>query len=274
MLSLLPNISFSRFISDASLASLKNVRNFFNEKPLTGKEAEKYLRETNKSFLDYYYLGILFFENNKTKLAVEYFTKSIKKKDDYYATYLSRAYSYYLLKKITLGMRDLDLIIKNANTEYLIGMAYYYKGLIQSENPYKYGGCDKATQSFNKALIFKLIRPEILYQIAFCNSSNYQVAMEKINQAIQLATGKDGQTKYFLLKGDILYRGGLYQKALETYKITLQSIKSNNLWYQEVTEKIEATQQRILLNNMQKRLLNKVKSYCVFSGNGMVCFEK
>lgn len=269
-----PNVSFSERL----LKSSQSVSEFFKGKPLTSKEAYKYLSQTNKTFLDYFYLGKFFSENSKEKLAVRYFSKSIKKNDNYFTTYLYRAYSYYLLEKYTLSMRDLDRIIKSEKSDYLVGMAYYYKGIIQSENPYKFGGCSKARESFYNAQRYEPIVPEALYRRAACNSSNYKVAIEDINKAIKLSTNQGNKLNYYLLKGDILYNNGLFNKALSNYIIVLKSLKKNNFWHQKISKKIEDT--RLMINaqlkaqKIKKRLFDKVKSYCLPVGGGMVCFEK
>ena len=95
----------------------------------TSPTTSKSILPEKKSAEWYYEQGVAETKNANPYVAINNFTKAIKKKPDYYSAYMERASAYLSVDSVDGAIRDYDslLNIKSLNQEK-IAQLYYLKG--------------------------------------------------------------------------------------------------------------------------------------------------
>jgi DNA-binding helix-hairpin-helix protein with protein kinase domain len=222
---------------------IKFTRPFVSQNPYTqqslmSRQEKQNQLDNNLSFLDYYDLGNVSYQNQEYEKAIQYFSKGIQKNPNFAKLYVNRGNSRYNLNDYEGALADYNQAIKVNPQEVKAfvnrGNTYYMLADYSSDPDKKY---QQAIQSFNTAISINYRETEayirrgiVRYQMAKY-SSNYQQEYQKsISDFTKAINFNSSRAEAFFQRGLARYQFAQYssdyqqeyQKALVDFNKALE----------------------------------------------------
>lgn len=163
--------------------------------------------------------GMEAYNADKFEEAIDYFTQSLAKSEDYFPARTNRGLTYLIIQKEEEAEKDLSHVVENHPESHA---AMFGMGVIAMRN----GDYETARSFLDKAVKIEYDNAEYHYALGKADDmiAQYEFAIDDFNEAIEL----DPKVKYYIERGNTYAKIEEFEKAEADYMKALE-MESNSM---------------------------------------------